>query len=60
MGPQVFPYHMGDYVCQVLRITPFRYYCDLLFAVMRDEQSYDRIPNFTVRAPLAAGCSRMA
>lgn len=46
---QVFPYHLGDFVCQVLRITPFKYYCDLLFATMRDELSYDRIPNFTVR-----------
>lgn len=44
---RVFPYHLSDFVCQVLRIAPFKYYCDLLFATMRDELSYDRIPNFT-------------
>ena len=47
---QLFPYHLADYVCRVLRVTPFRYYCDLLFTVMREEKSYDQIPNFTVRA----------
>jgi hypothetical protein len=47
---QLFPYHLQDYVCRVLRVTPFRYYCDLLFTVMREEKSYDQIPNFTVRA----------
>ncbi len=45
---QLFPYHLSDYVCRVLRVTPFRYYCDLLFTVMREEKSYDQIPNFTV------------
>ena len=49
MGGQLFPYHLAEYVCRVLRVTPFRYYCDLLFTVMRDEHSYDYIPNFTVR-----------
>ena len=48
MGGQLFPYHLAEYVCRVLRVTPFRYYCDLLFTVMRDEHSYDYIPNFTV------------
>ncbi len=55
MLPQLFPYHLTDYVCQVLRITPFKYYCDLLFAVMREEKSYDFIPNFTVR-PYSQKC----
>lgn len=45
---QLFPYHLASYVCQALRITPFKYYCDLLFSVMREEKSYDFIPNFTV------------
>jgi FAM91 N-terminus len=45
---QLFPYHLASYVCQVLRTTPFKYYCDLLFSVMREERSYDFIPNFTV------------
>ena len=47
-GMQLFPYHLADYVCRVLRVTPFRYNCDLLYGVMREEKSYDRIPNFTV------------
>ncbi len=45
---QLFPYHLADYVCRVLRVPPFRYYCDLLYTVMREEKSYDQIPNFTV------------
>ena len=48
---QLFPYHLADYACRVLRVTPFRYYVDLLFTVMREEKSYDQIPNFTVRMP---------
>ncbi|KAF5779297.1 hypothetical protein HanRHA438_Chr12g0569091 [Helianthus annuus] len=43
----LFPYHLAEYVCRVMRITPFRYYCDILFEVMKNEQSYDRIPNFS-------------
>ena len=46
---QLFPYHLSDYVCRVLRVTPFKYYCDLLYTVMREEKSYDQIPNFAVR-----------
>ena len=45
---QLFPYHLAEYVCRVLRTTPFRYYCDLLYAVLREERSFDYIPNFTV------------
>ncbi|KAL3158901.1 hypothetical protein ABBQ32_011616 [Trebouxia sp. C0010 RCD-2024] len=43
---RLFPYHLSDYVCRVLRVTPFKYYCDLLYTVMREEKSYDQIPNF--------------
>lgn len=46
---QLFPYHLSEYVCRVLRVTPFKYYCDLLYTVMREEKSYDQIPNFAVR-----------
>lgn len=45
---QLFPYHLSDYLCRVLRISPFRYYHDMMAAVLKDERSYDRIPNFTV------------
>lgn len=47
---QLFPYHLAEHVCRDLRVSPFRYYTDLLCAVLREEQSYDQIPNFTVRA----------
>eukprot|EP00884_Botryococcus_braunii_P012984 jgi/Botrbrau1/21687/Bobra.43_1s0083.1 len=50
---RLFPYHLSEYICRVLRVSPFRYYCDLLYTVMREEKSYDQIPNFTVRPP---GC----
>ncbi|KAG9156087.1 hypothetical protein Leryth_020680 [Lithospermum erythrorhizon] len=30
-----------------MRISPFRYYCDIIFEVMRNEQPYDSIPNFS-------------
>lgn len=44
---RLFPYHLADYVCRVMRVTPFRYYTDVLYTVVRDEKSYDRLPNFT-------------
>lgn len=43
----LFPYHLAEYVCRVLRLSPFRYYCDIIFEVMRNEQPYDSIPNFS-------------
>ncbi|KAK1432220.1 hypothetical protein QVD17_09114 [Tagetes erecta] len=43
----LFPYHLAEYVCRVMRISPFRYYCDMIFEVMKNEQPYDSIPNFS-------------
>ncbi|KAL9359353.1 hypothetical protein Peur_047476 [Populus x canadensis] len=43
----LFPYHLAEYVCRVMRLSPFRYYCDMIFEVMRNEQPYDSIPNFS-------------
>ncbi|KAG7943462.1 hypothetical protein I3843_15G040700 [Carya illinoinensis] len=43
----LYPYHLAEYVCRVMRISPFRYYCDMLFEVMKNEQPYDSIPNFS-------------
>ncbi|CAL1390293.1 unnamed protein product [Linum trigynum] len=43
----LFPYHLADYVCRVMRISPFRYYCNMIFEVMKTEQPYDSIPNFS-------------
>lgn len=44
---QIFPHHLGEYVCRVLRVTPFSYYKDILADSMRDDKPYDSIPNFT-------------
>ncbi|XP_058096937.1 uncharacterized protein LOC131242363 [Magnolia sinica] len=43
----LFPYHLGEYVCRVMRVSPFRYYCEMIFEVMKNEQPYDSIPNFS-------------
>uniref|UniRef100_A0A453EUW9 FAM91 N-terminal domain-containing protein n=1 Tax=Aegilops tauschii subsp. strangulata TaxID=200361 RepID=A0A453EUW9_AEGTS len=32
----LYPYHLADYMCRVLRISPFRYYCDILFETMKN------------------------
>eukprot|EP00898_Chlorokybus_atmophyticus_P002057 jgi/Chlat1/2852/Chrsp194S00788 len=44
---RVFPYHLADVICRVMRLTPFKYYRQLLYDVMKNESSYDTIPNFT-------------
>nr|KYP38596.1 Protein FAM91A1 [Cajanus cajan] len=43
----LFPYHLAEYICRVMRVSPFRYYCDMIFEVLRNEQPYDSIPNFS-------------
>ncbi|XP_042004954.1 protein FAM91A1-like isoform X1 [Salvia splendens] len=43
----LFPYHLAEYICRVMRVSPFKYYCDILFEVMKNEQPYDSIPNFS-------------
>ncbi|KAG2449449.1 hypothetical protein HYH02_005596 [Chlamydomonas schloesseri] len=50
---RLFPYHLSEYVCRVARLTPFKYYSDMLAACLREERSYDRIPNFTAADALA-------
>ncbi|MED6169573.1 hypothetical protein PIB30_022513 [Stylosanthes scabra] len=35
----LFPYHLSEYVCRVMRVSAFRYYCDMLFEVMRNGTS---------------------
>ncbi|CAD7697174.1 unnamed protein product [Ostreobium quekettii] len=42
----LFPYHLAGYICRVLRTTAFRYYFDTLYASLKEERAYDRIPNF--------------
>lgn len=36
---QLFPYHLAEYVCRVMRVSPFRYYCDMIFEVMKNGNS---------------------
>ncbi|KAK7300382.1 hypothetical protein RJT34_11226 [Clitoria ternatea] len=43
----LYPYQLAQYVCRVMRVSPFRYYCDMIFEVMKSELPYDRIPNFS-------------
>ncbi|KAJ1286894.1 hypothetical protein BS78_03G387300 [Paspalum vaginatum] len=43
----LYPYHLADFICRVMRMSPFRYYCDVLFEAMKNEQPYDSIPNFS-------------
>ena len=59
---QLFPYHLGEYVCRQMRLSPFRYYSSVLADSMREDAPYDSIPNFTVGAGEAGwvgglGCS---
>lgn len=50
----VFPYHLADIVTKGLRVTPFNYYLDVLSQLLRNDKSYDTLPNFT-----AADCLRV-
>ncbi|KAI9071923.1 hypothetical protein K1719_046109 [Acacia pycnantha] len=43
----LFPYHLAEYICRIMRISPFKYYCDIIFEVLKNEQPYDSIPNFS-------------
>ncbi|KAL2622504.1 hypothetical protein R1flu_002709 [Riccia fluitans] len=43
----LFPYHLAEHVCRIMRITAFRYYCDMLYEVMKNERPYDSVPNFS-------------
>ena len=44
---RIFPYHLAEYICRVLRVSPFKYYRDVLADAMREDLPYDSIPNFT-------------
>lgn len=43
----LFPYHLADIVTKGLRVTPFNYYIDVLCLLLRNDKSYDTLPNFT-------------
>jgi hypothetical protein len=45
---QMYPYHLSLYVNRIMRVTPFRYYIDMLVAMLVAEKAYHQLPNFTV------------
>ncbi len=47
---RIFPYHLGHYICRVLRVSPFKYYSDLCYSSLAAEMSFSELPNFTVSA----------
>jgi len=49
---QMYPYHLAFYITRVMRITPFRYYTDMLAAMLVAEKAYHQLPNFTVRVAI--------
>lgn len=48
----LFPYHLADIITKGLRVTPFNYYVDVLSYLLKNDRSYDTLPNFT-----AADCT---
>ncbi|GAX73682.1 hypothetical protein CEUSTIGMA_g1133.t1 [Chlamydomonas eustigma] len=44
---RMYPHHLATFVCKCQRVTPFKYYCEVLANMLREEKSYDRMPNFT-------------
>lgn len=43
----IFPYHLADIITKGLRVTPFNYYVDVLCYLLKNDKSYDTLPNFT-------------
>lgn len=43
----LFPYHLADIITKGLRVTPFNYYVDVLCYLLKNDRSYDTLPNFT-------------
>lgn len=50
----LFPYHLADIITKGLRVTPFNYYIDVISHLLKNDKSYDTLPNFT-----AADCLRV-
>jgi len=44
---RLYPYHLAEYICRVARISPHRYYLNMIADAMKDDRPYDSIPNFT-------------
>lgn len=43
----LFPYHLADIITKGLRVTPFNYYRDVICLLLKNDKSYDTLPNFT-------------
>eukprot|EP00656_Telonema_subtile_P017989 TRINITY_DN19704_c0_g1_i2.p1 TRINITY_DN19704_c0_g1~~TRINITY_DN19704_c0_g1_i2.p1 ORF type:complete len:648 (-),score=142.64 TRINITY_DN19704_c0_g1_i2:12-1955(-) len=50
----LYPHQLADVFAGRLRITPFDYYSSMLVEVIRNENAYDSLPNWT-----AADCKRV-
>lgn len=50
----LYPYHISDVLIKGLRVTPFKYYIEMIYDIMLSEKSYDVLPNFT-----AVDCVRL-
>ena len=44
---QLYPYHLSDVMVLKLNTTPFTYYYDILSDMLKNDRSYDSLPNFT-------------
>ena len=43
----LYPYHLSDVLIKGLHVTPFSYYRDMMLFIMRKDESYDILQNFT-------------
>lgn len=43
----MFPYHLADIITKGLRVTPFNYYLNVIGKLLKNDKSYDTLPNFT-------------
>ena len=43
----MFPYQFSDVIINELGILPFNFYIEMVFTIMKNEKSYDILPNFT-------------
>ena len=50
----LYPYHLAADLSRLKQHTPFEYYLEMMYETIRQEKSYDTIPNFT-----AADCMRL-
>nr|CAG4708246.1 unnamed protein product [Naegleria fowleri] len=44
---RLFPYQFSDVIINELGILPFTFYSEMVYMIMKNEKSYDILPNFT-------------